>query len=112
MTGGRAPLAIRLGTLDGRDFEGPLYDVLVIGRADPDSAAAPDIDLGAGGCDAGSVSRRHARLIRDGDEVLIEDLGSLNGTYVQDVGLPPGYRHSLRPGDRVQFGNIIATIAW
>jgi pSer/pThr/pTyr-binding forkhead associated (FHA) protein len=45
----------------------------VIGR---DSAAVVWID------DA-SVSRRHARIVLDGDGATIEDLGSKNGTFVR-----------------------------
>ena len=32
-----------------------------------------------------SVSKSHARLVRTGEEVSIEDLGSKNGTWVNDV---------------------------
>ncbi|QDU60922.1 Phosphoserine phosphatase RsbU [Planctomycetes bacterium Pan216] len=51
--------------------------------------------------DASSVSRFHARLIRDGDQYLIEDLKSRNGTYVNGQrveGTVP-----LRDNDRVKI---------
>ena len=37
-----------------------------------------------------TVSRRHARVYRDGDSYFIEDLGSQHGTYVNDeaIGIP------------------------
>lgn len=53
------------------------------------------------------VSRRHARLIAQVDGYAIEDLGSTNGTFIDDerikgvVPLQPGA--SIRLGDRVSF---------
>lgn len=47
------------------------------------------------------VSRRHARLVRQGEAYVIEDLGSANGTYVQGERVE---RRVLRDGDQVQLG--------
>lgn len=48
------------------------------------------------------VSRRHASLTVAADgRVVLEDLGSSNGTYVNDVRIT---RQELKEGDRVQFG--------
>lgn len=49
-----------------------------------------------------SVSRRHAQLRACGDQLIVEDLGSRNGTFVngQRIDQPV----SLRPGDDVVFG--------
>ncbi len=51
------------------------------------------------------VSRNHARLLLEGKQYFIEDLGSTNGTYINNVQLPCGQRHQLRFGDRISFGN-------
>jgi phosphoribosyl 1,2-cyclic phosphodiesterase len=48
-----------------------------------------------------SVSRRHARIRRVGDEFILEDLGSSNGTHVDGV---PVLCCVLRDGDTVEFG--------
>ena len=48
-----------------------------------------------------AVSRRHARITLDGAGVLLEDLKSANGTYVNDARVE---RASLKPGDVVRFG--------
>src|SRR5215218_8299139 len=51
------------------------------------------------------VSRRHAAIREHGDGVAIEDLGSTNGTFVNDrriEGLEP-----LKDGDSVRFGNTV-----
>ena len=52
------------------------------------------------------VSRRHARLLRQGDAYLLEDLGSSNGTYLngQKIG---SERLRLTSGDRIGLGQAI-----
>src|SRR5215831_19370415 len=49
-----------------------------------------------------SVSRRHAIIERDGDRFIIADLGSRNGTFVNDI---PVKRRELHHGDRVRIGD-------
>jgi ABC transport system ATP-binding/permease protein len=71
--------------------------VLRIGR-DPDN----DVVI-----DAPMVSRRHARLVVDGDGARIEDLGSSNGTYVNGVRVRGAA--VVRPGDRVGLGSYSFT---
>ena len=53
-----------------------------------------------------TVSRHHAK--RAGGQLMLEDLGSLNGTYVNRV-LIDG-RAQLRHGDEIQIGKYRATI--
>jgi pSer/pThr/pTyr-binding forkhead associated (FHA) protein len=53
-----------------------------------------------------NVSRRHARLLRDGERLLIEDLGSANGTRVNGEILPTGQLASIGGGDRVRIGDF------
>jgi pSer/pThr/pTyr-binding forkhead associated (FHA) protein len=49
-----------------------------------------------------TVSRKHALLVRDGDEFRIEDQGSLNGTFVNRRRIESATR--LESGDEVQIG--------
>jgi len=51
-----------------------------------------------------NVSRRHARFLRAGALVLVEDLGSRNGTFVN--GHRVEGRRRLQPGDRVAIGDF------
>jgi predicted component of type VI protein secretion system len=53
---------------------------------------------------SGAVSRRHARLVRLGREVTIEDLGSSNGTFVNGERLTAA--RVLHDQDRVQLGAV------
>jgi two-component system cell cycle response regulator len=54
--------------------------------------------------DRDSVSRRHARVFRVDDQWYVEDLGSTNGSYINDV---PIQRSPLRDSDYVKIGAAI-----
>ena len=49
------------------------------------------------------ASSRHARLVRQGSIVVIEDLGSTNGTYLNEELLQGP--QPLHPGDRIRIGD-------
>ena len=53
-----------------------------------------------------TVSRKHALLVRDGDEFRIEDQGSLNGTFVNRRRVESA---QLSDGDEVQIGKYRMT---
>ena len=50
-----------------------------------------------------TVSRRHAELRRDGGEYSLNDVGSLNGTYVNRERVEEAILHS---GDEIQVGKF------
>src|SRR6476619_3067936 len=50
------------------------------------------------------MSRRHARVRREGERVLVEDLGSVNGTFVNGERLEDP--RVLEEGDKIQIGPI------
>ncbi len=54
--------------------------------------------------DQESISRHHARITWDGARHVIEDLGSTNGTYVNDVSTK---KQMLTDGDQVKLGRSI-----
>ena len=49
------------------------------------------------------ASSRHARIVKQGHVVVIEDLGSTNGTYLNDE--PLNGPQPLHPGDRIRIGD-------
>jgi pSer/pThr/pTyr-binding forkhead associated (FHA) protein len=55
--------------------------------------------------DAAGVSRTHARIVVDGNCVRLGDLGSKNGTTVNDQ--PATAEVVLRDGDRIGFGSSV-----
>lgn len=78
-------------------------DMPVVHIGKPNSLIPPDIDV-SGFPDSDIVSRVHADLRIEGDAFFFEDTGSSNGTYINNVPLPPGNRHRLRDGDRISLG--------
>jgi NADPH-dependent 2,4-dienoyl-CoA reductase/sulfur reductase-like enzyme/pSer/pThr/pTyr-binding forkhead associated (FHA) protein len=54
--------------------------------------------------DQDSVSRRHAEITYVNSNYLLRDLGSANGTFVNEERLAPGRAAILKPDDRVLFG--------
>lgn len=75
----------------------------VIHMGKPNERIPPDIDV-SGFPDSEIVSRSHADIRVEGDAHYLEDVGSSNGTYINNVPLPRGNRHRLRPGDRISLG--------
>jgi serine/threonine protein kinase len=76
----------------------------LLGRTDPHSNVFPEVDLSRFDPET-KVSRRHARIWREGETFLVEDLGSVNGTVVNDsVRLAPRQPRVLDSGDKLRLG--------
>ena len=58
--------------------------------------------------DAALVSRSHCRLLVLNGELVAEDLGSMNGTYINDR---PIERGILKAGDRLRAGCVELTVS-
>lgn len=79
----------------------------VIGRVDPASGSYPDVDLVPFGGEEGGVSRRHAQIIWRDDLFFIEDLNSVNYTFVNKNKIAVGIAHPLEDGDEIRLGRIL-----
>jgi len=78
----------------------------MIGRFDPVTEMRPDVDLSEHDMKR-SVSRRHARILDTPDgPVVVEEVGALNGTFVNGARLTAGEPHPLADGDRLGFGMV------
>lgn len=84
----------------------PALEEVVIGRADPHTTLAPDIDLGQYGGNQAGVSRNHARLLRRPEGWLLEDLSSTNGTFVGQTRLSPGQQVRIHDGDTIRCAQL------
>ncbi len=81
---------------DGQIKTVPLQgDRFTVGRSSAAELYFPD--------DAG-LSRQHMILERDGDDWTVQDLGSKNGTLVNNIPLRAKLR--LKPGDRITAGHL------
>lgn len=96
-------LVISTGETAGKTFvlkEGANH----IGRWDPDQGAFPEIDLENHDPDA-KVSRKHAMIEMKDDQVVLEDAGSMNGTFVnRGKRLQAGERVPLKHDDEIIIG--------
>ncbi len=53
-----------------------------------------------------AVSRQHARIVRRGEDLLIEDAGSTNGTFIDGERVAPDQARILHAGDTLRVGPI------
>ncbi|NLN10166.1 MAG: cyclic nucleotide-binding domain-containing protein [Acidobacteria bacterium] len=92
--------------LSGSEFllaEGPES---LIGRRDPVTGIHPDIDLGPVDGQR-STSRRHAKVLRKGERFfVVEEIGTMNGTYLNGSRIETGTPVEIRHGDELRFGVV------
>ncbi len=81
-----------------------LGDATVIGREDP----SIQIDLD-GYPDAKYVSHRHAQIIKMNGKFYVEDLGSSNFTWVNEIKLIKGQSEPLEQDDKLKLGKLLLT---
>jgi pSer/pThr/pTyr-binding forkhead associated (FHA) protein len=72
-------------------------DMTVIGRREDCDLRIP----------LGDVSRKHCRMIMDGQTIKVEDLGSSNGTYRNGERVQQA---ELSPGDTLQIGPVVFVV--
>jgi len=79
-------------------------DEITIGRVDLVRNIFPDIDMSGYGGESSGVSRMHARLVLQGNQVYVEDLNSTNYTFVNKLRLQPGQPYLVSNGDEIRLG--------
>ena len=57
-----------------------------------------------------SVSREHLKIIRKGNRFLVEDLGSINGTFVNGRRVRPGKRVEVKEGLPITIGRVMISL--
>lgn len=88
----------------GEKFDGRVYEFAVektsVGRGDHNTLTIQDA----------SVSQSHCEILVYGTEVIVRDLGSSNGTFVNGVRLDKQQQRPLHNGQTVKFGSIEARL--
>jgi FHA domain len=99
----RAKLSLIRGGRKGQEF--PLEEGKnLIGRWDPETGSFPEVDLEQDDPEA-KISRKHAMIIIESGHITVEDIGSLNGTYVNRGNrLIPGTPQEVKTGDELIIG--------
>jgi hypothetical protein len=88
----------KLAIVEGDRMKGKSFDVgeeLVVGRAEKCHIVLDDT----------YVSQMHARIFSKGDSVMVEDLGSTNGTYLNRRRITSP--SELQRGDHVKIGKTV-----
>ena len=107
--GAPPPFPARL-MIGGQQVMVPQKAEAVIGRADIASGWNPEVALTPfGGTPEAGVSRKHAKLVWQGASWAIEDLNSVNGTYVRGARIVPNQRTPINAGDALQLGKLQLT---
>ena len=102
----KAKFTVVRGGRKGQEF--PLEDGNnLIGRWDPETGSFPEVDLDADDPEA-KISRKHALCRIENGKITVEDIGSLNGTYVnRGQRLQPGSPADIKNGDEIIIGKTI-----
>ena len=91
---GAAMLVVHRGPGEGTEYGlNPRSEVIIVGRAEECDVFLDDV----------TVSRRHAEFRHGAQGWSVQDVGSLNGTYVNRVRVDD---QQLRGGDEVQIGKF------
>lgn len=93
----------------GTVYHSPLLSWLMLGRA-----FAPDqqnvLDLTRFDAHNKGVSRQHAVLRRRGTHLVVSDMGSTNGTFLNGEQLEPGKEYVVRNGDHLSLGMLMLAV--
>jgi pSer/pThr/pTyr-binding forkhead associated (FHA) protein len=110
-----APIGATLvltGVTDEREIVVPRkMTSALFGRNDRLAGLMVDIDLTTEDGQTRGVSRRHARVRFVNDRYLIEDLESLNGTYLNRRKLVPFVPEVLHDSDELRFGSMVFKVS-
>lgn len=84
-------------------------DAMIIGRRSDSTnggANVPDVDLSEHNAFTNGVSRSHAMLVVKDQKLMLKDLGSTNGTRLNETICEPGKEYRLRHGDELMLGRL------
>jgi hypothetical protein len=77
-----------------------------LGRRDAFYSVFPNLDLTPDGGLEEGVSRNHAKIYQKDDRLFVEDVGSANGTFLNNRRITPHKPYLLEEGDALQLGRL------
>jgi len=81
----------------------------LIGRYDSVTGSTPEVDLTQEDASR-NISRRHARLVtKEGKHFVAEEIGTMNGTFLNGEKLPTGVLTPIKDGDEVTLCRLSIT---
>jgi CRP-like cAMP-binding protein len=101
-------IAYFISKASGNVFPVFKHDAL-IGRYDSVTGQSPEVDL-THEDSARNISRRHARLVmREGKPFVAEEIGTMNGTFLNAQKLPTGVLTPIKDGDELTLCRLTLT---
>ena len=94
----------------GRRLILDLDDEIRVGRKDEARQVIPELDLTTDRGSEFGVSRLHASIQASNRGVVLIDLGSTNGTLLNNYRLPPDLPYPLHNGDEIRFGRLLVHV--
>ena len=88
----------------------PKEEDMILGRRDPTTGDSPEVDLTQFAGYRMGVSRRHASLALENNQLNLWDLGSSNGTFINGTRLTPHQPNPIRDGDEVRLGQMVLRV--
>ena len=107
------PLSVRLAIGERarrRHLQVSLARPARLGRSDPSQDIFPEVDLTVDLALEFGVSREHACIFGQGRTIMVEDLGSTNGTLLNGKRLDPYMPETLKHGDQLQLGKLLIDV--
>jgi CRP-like cAMP-binding protein len=81
----------------------------LIGRYDSVTGQSPEVDL-TNEDSARNISRRHARFVmKDGKPYVAEEIGTMNGTFINTQKIPTGVLSPIKDGDEFTLCRLVLT---
>ncbi|MBZ0309659.1 MAG: FHA domain-containing protein, partial [Anaerolineae bacterium] len=87
-------------------IQAPASEAMYVGRGDPKTDFEPDVDLTPYAAHVLGVSRKHAMISVRKDSIVVKDLNSANGTFLNGHVLASDQEYRLRHGDQLSFGQL------
>jgi non-specific protein-tyrosine kinase len=81
-------------------------DRVTVGRYKDNMTPGAHVDLDRYGAFEAGVSREHIAVYREGMQYFIEDLGSINGTWVNGERIPANQKVAVEKGSEVVLGSL------
>lgn len=83
---------------------------IIMGRRDPNTGGMPDVDLTTYAGYRMGVSRRHAAIRLQDQQLNLSDLGSSNGTFLNGTRLNAHRPYQVKDGDEIRLGQMVLRV--
>lgn len=84
--------------------------LVTIGRVDPDTNEHPALNLSGLPLNISGISRKHIRLVYTNEQWYVEDMGSRNGTWLNNKLVMAFQRYKLQDGDQLRLASVSITV--